>query len=103
MGAQFYLPIHQMGWQEITTLLKKGANRLNVFSTSITQGTSCWEADLSHPLSLVIGSEAQGAGTEAHQLADENIHIPMPGNIESLNASIAAGILLFEVLRQRKL
>ena len=65
------------------------------------EGTSLWQADLTRPLALVIGGEAEGAGPQARALADGFIRIPMPGASESLNAAAAAGILLFEVVRQR--
>jgi TrmH family RNA methyltransferase len=48
-----------------------------------------------------VGGEATGAGTDAISLADEKVHIAMHGMSESLNAAIATGILLFEVVRQR--
>ena len=58
-------------------------------------------ADFTTPLALIIGGEAAGSGTEAASLADKKVHIPMPGGTESLNAAVAASILLFEVVRQR--
>jgi len=50
---------------------------------------------------LIVGGEAEGAGSEAQQLSDERLIIPMPGNAESLNAAIAAGILLFTIVQKR--
>lgn len=58
-------------------------------------------ADLRRPLALVIGGEAEGAGAQARQLATQCVYIPMPGGSELLNAAVAAGLLLFEVARQR--
>jgi TrmH family RNA methyltransferase len=55
------------------------------------------------PLALIIGGEAEGAGEQAQSFAQERVKIPMPGEVESLNAAVAAGILLFEVVRQRRL
>ena len=52
-------------------------------------------------LALVIGSEAEGPGPQSAALASGYLSIPMPGAVESLNAAVAAGILLFEVARQR--
>jgi TrmH family RNA methyltransferase len=49
----------------------------------------------------VIGGEAAGAGPEAAALNPTGLRIPMPGRMESLNAAVAAGILMFEVVRQR--
>jgi TrmH family RNA methyltransferase len=52
-------------------------------------------------VALIIGGEAGGAGQEAESLAGGAVQIPMPGGMESLNAAVAAGVLLFEVVRQR--
>ena len=52
---------------------------------------------------MIIGGEAHGASDIAHQIADTKIKIPMPGGGESLNAAVAAGILLFEIARQREI
>jgi TrmH family RNA methyltransferase len=54
-------------------------------------------------LLLGIGSEAEGISPAATDIPHQKIHIPMPGQSESLNASIAAGILIFEVIRQRSM
>lgn len=59
-------------------------------------------ADFSRPLALVIGSEEKGVSGEIMDLCDEQVRIPMMGSIASLNVSVAAGILLFEAVRQRK-
>jgi tRNA G18 (ribose-2'-O)-methylase SpoU len=61
------------------------------------------EADFIHPLGLILGGEAQGAGNQARELANARVHIPMPGDVESLNAAVAGAILMYEVVRQRQL
>lgn len=101
MGAHFHLPVASLDWPEIHHLLKEEPNPLQILLADVHQGRSCWQTDLRQPTALLIGSEAEGASPAAHQLADALIHIPMPGGFESLNASVAAAILLFEVVRQR--
>lgn len=59
------------------------------------------EADLTGPLAVVIGSEGKGMSRIVRDCCDFLVKIPMPGRIESLNASVAAGVLLYEILRQR--
>lgn len=54
------------------------------------------------PLALVMGSEEDGVSPEVLKLCDESVALPMQGDIGSLNVSVAAGILMYEVLRQRK-
>ena len=66
-------------------------------------GRSCWEADLQKPLALIIGSEADGASESAQKLATGKLGIPMAKNVESLNAGVAGSVLMFEVVRQRKI
>jgi 23S rRNA (guanosine2251-2'-O)-methyltransferase len=62
-----------------------------------------WEADLTVPLALVIGSEGKGARKTVKENCDIIVTIPMRGKIKSLNASVAAGVALFEILRQRSI
>lgn len=59
------------------------------------------EADLKGPVVLIMGSEDKGISRELIALADQKIRIPMKGIIGSLNVSVAAGILIYEIIRQR--
>lgn len=63
---------------------------------------SHWEADLSRPLVIVIGNEGKGVARLVKEKCDFLVRIPMLGQTESLNASVAAGIVLYEVVRQCK-
>lgn len=101
MGAHFHLPIHQLTWDQINEVLKPPQATLKIYLSDAASGTPYTQADFRSSLVLIIGGEASGAGAEAAHLAHEKVHIPMPGGSESLNASIAASILLFEVVRQR--
>jgi TrmH family RNA methyltransferase len=85
-----------MNWDEINVQIKD----LQIYLADM-DGQSCWRTDLRPPLALVIGGEAEGASEEARKLATQRISIPMPGNVESLNAGVAGSILMFEVVRQR--
>lgn len=98
MGAHFRVPIHAMGWDEISQVIK--FEGLKVFIADM-DGVSCWETDLRQPMALIIGSEAEGASESARRLADSRISIPMPGEAESLNAGVAGSVLMFEAVRQR--
>lgn len=62
---------------------------------------SYYEVDWNKPTAVIIGNEAHGAGEAARQAATHLLRIPMPGGAESLNASVAASLVIFEALRQR--
>jgi TrmH family RNA methyltransferase len=96
MGAHFRLPIHALTWDEI----RENTKGLQVYLADM-DGESCWETDLTKPLALIVGSEAEGASEEGRKLATQKISIPMAGNVESLNAGVAGSVLMFEVVRQR--
>lgn len=98
MGAHFRLPVLDLDWDGIERLIKPG---LQVFVADSSAGQVYTSADLTLPLALVIGGEAEGAGNAARALADLRLKIPMAGEVESLNAAAAAAVLLFEVVRQR--
>lgn len=101
MGAHFHLPIHSLAWPDIWGIVKAPSAPLTVYLADVTGGRLYSQADFHVPLSLIVGGEAAGAGTEARSLSDEKVYIPMQEGSESLNAAIAASILLFEVVRQR--
>lgn len=101
MGAHFRLPLWPLGWEEIRQALRQAG--LRVYLAAVEGGQPYTQADFRRPMALVIGGEAAGAGAQARQITDQAVHIPMPGKTESLNAAVAAAILLFEVVRQREL
>ncbi len=99
MGAHFHLPILSLSWQEIEEKLHQQG--LHVFLADSNSGVHYIQPNYRQPLALIVGGEAEGAGNMAQKLADERLFIPMPGAAESLNAAIAAGILLFTIVQQR--
>lgn len=101
MGAHFHIPIHQLNWSEIEGICRNSGNPIKTVIASAEAKSNIWDYDLKQPIAIIIGSEATGPGREAQQLADNLVKIPMPGSSESLNAAIAASIILFEVVRQR--
>lgn len=103
MGAHFRLPIQAMAWEQIQTLLKPPAPAapVSLYLADAKGELAYTQADFRRSTALLIGGEASGAGSEASRLADQRLYIPMPGGIESLNAAVAAAVLMFEVVRQR--
>jgi 23S rRNA (guanosine2251-2'-O)-methyltransferase len=61
-----------------------------------------YDADLRGPLALVMGAEGAGMRRLTAELCDQQVRIPMAGSVESLNVSVATGVCLYEVLRQRR-
>ena len=62
---------------------------------------SVWDVDVDRPLAIVIGGEGSGLGKRVAGECDHLVHIPMRGDVESLNASVAAGVILFVATRTR--
>ena len=71
------------------------------FACADMDGTCMYDLNLTGPLGLVIGNEGAGVGRLVKEKCDMVASIPMKGDIDSLNASVAAGILAYEVVRQR--
>ncbi len=74
-----------------------------VYGSAADGASGMWETDLRGPIALVIGSEGDGIGRLVAEKCDFMVSIPMRGKVSSLNASAAASILIYEVLRQRSL
>ncbi|GMQ78488.1 MAG: RNA methyltransferase [Anaerolineae bacterium] len=97
MGVQIRLPIENLEWADIRHL----TDSLAVFIASSRGGRTFYSVDWRFPSAVIIGSEASGPSEEAQNLAQSEITIPMRSGVESLNAAVAGGIILFEVARQR--
>ncbi len=100
-GAAEHLPIAIVGnlHQTMLDLQNRGFSMIGL-ETGAT-ATPYTEADLRGGLGLVIGSEGQGIGRQIRDTCDRLIEIPMRGRVNSLNASAAAAVAMYEVLRQR--
>lgn len=72
-----------------------------VYGADGTADTTMWEAEWDRPLAVVLGSEGEGLASAVADACDELVSIPLRGPIESLNVSVAAGLLLFAAARSR--
>jgi len=99
-GSVFRMPILQV---EDNRELRELADRLGkkLVVTAFDTDKYYFDADLSKGTALVIGNEGNGVSAELMDMADIKVKIPMDGNLESLNASVAAGILMYETKRRR--
>lgn len=84
---------------EIAAYLRK--NNIKMYCATLQDSSPYHVEDYTQPTALVVGTEATGITDEFRQLADKNIIIPMQGEIDSMNVSVAASILIFEAKRQR--
>src|SRR5262245_12297107 len=78
-------------------------NGIKVYATDMKAEKSFNDCDFSHPSAIIMGSEEKGIYPALLKVCDEKIKIPMAGGFESLNVSVATGILLYETMRQRML
>ncbi|MCX6171473.1 MAG: RNA methyltransferase [Flavobacterium sp.] len=76
-------------------------NKINFYSATLQNSTSYHTQDFTQPTALVVGTEAIGLTKPWRDQATQNIIIPMQGEIDSMNVSVAAAILIFEAKRQR--
>ena len=99
MGAIFRVNIIET--ENIVQKLKEAKqNNFKVMVTALDAKDNIYEADFNKKV-IVIGNEANGVSEEVQKLADEKVIIPMLGKTESLNASVASGIMIYEYVRRK--
>ena len=99
-GAAEYMAIARVA--NIPAALKElMAAGLWVYGTAADGACGLWNTDLKGPIALVIGSEGDGMGRQVRESCDFVLSLPMKGRLNSLNASAAAAVTMYEVLRQR--
>jgi TrmH family RNA methyltransferase len=96
MGAHFRVTVIPMSWEEISQYC---AN-IQVYLADSDGDQRYDQIDWGNAWAVIVGGEAHGAGQKARDLADKRIYIPMAAETESLNAAIAASVILFEARRQ---
>ncbi|ETB42640.1 rRNA methyltransferase, partial [Mycobacterium avium 11-0986] len=100
-GAAARIPVARA--TNLTRTLQDWADRgLRVIGLDAGGDTTLDDLDGSDPLVVVVGSEGKGLSRLVRQNCDEVVSIPMAGSAESLNASVAAGVVLAEISRQRR-
>lgn len=98
-GALNYTPVAKV--TNLTKTIEELKKQGLWFVCADMDGTSMYQLDLKGPIGLVIGGEGEGVGRMVKKSCDFIASIPMKGNIDSLNASVAAGIMAYEIVRQR--
>jgi TrmH family RNA methyltransferase len=101
MGSVFRLPVlARQSPADVIAFAR--AHKLQLAAADSAGGTEYLDADLRRPLLLVVGAEAEGMPPELLRAADLRLRIGLASRVESLNVAVAAGVLLFEVRRQRR-
>lgn len=77
-------------------------NGIQVFAAVMRSGIPIDQADLNQPLALILGGEEKGIYPALLKAADTQVHIPMQGDFDSLNVSVATGMMLYEAMKQRR-
>lgn len=98
-GSVFRLPVVSAGVEECFSHLR--AAEIKVVTTEVRGAVPCHAANLEEPLALLIGNEGNGVPPEIAAESTLAVTIPCPGPVESLNAAVAASVLLYEACRQR--
>ena len=98
MGAHLRLAVHTADWATI----EERVAEMSVWVAAADGPVAYTAVPWTRPSALIIGGEAGGAGEQALKLADQAIAIPMYARTESLNATAAAAVILFEAARQRR-
>lgn len=102
-GAHFHLPMrHGLRWPEIAERFAGAPVAEQVLVAEASGHIPYDEVDLTRRTALIVGNEAHGVSHQASALATERVSIPMWNKVESLNAGIAASVILFEAARQRR-
>lgn len=89
----------------VTSLMKAvdelHLNGIKVFASEMTADKKIYDIDLKEPCAIIMGSEDKGIFPALMKVCDDSFNIPMKGGFESLNVSVAAGMILYEAMRQR--
>lgn len=101
-GALNHIPVCRV--ENLKTTIKEiQSNGIQVLACSEKANDMVYKADLTGPLAIMMGSEEDGISPEYLKLANDHVKLPINGQIESLNVSVATGVILYEVVRQRNL
>ncbi|QYR24291.1 RNA methyltransferase [Paenibacillus sp. sptzw28] len=100
MGSLFHLPIIE---GDLAELLPEAKSKgMTIAGTSLKATETCFSYDWRGPTWLLLGNESEGLSASSFEMVDANVIIPIHGRSESLNVAMAATVLLYEALRQRK-
>ncbi|QGU94967.1 RNA methyltransferase [Clostridium bovifaecis] len=100
MGSIFNIPVIEDENFQVIKSLKESGFKLLV--SSLDAENNFYDVDLTSKVIISIGNEGNGISEELYELNDEKVKIPMPGGAESLNAAVAASVMMYEAVRQKE-
>jgi len=100
MGSVFHIPVC-FSDNLVDTLEALKARGIKVYASHLKGSRNYFDADMGYNTAIIVGNEAKGISDEVASHADVLVRIPMPGKAESLNASVAGSLLMYESVRQR--
>ena len=102
LGAVFHVACASGSEVELADFLVR--HHVHVLAARVESSDSLWTTDLRRPTAIILGSEAEGIGNRWQEINGEpvqGIHIPIAGNVDSLNAANSAAVIAYEARRQR--
>lgn len=101
MGSLFHVPIFENLTQgEVVDCLSQ--HDISILATSLESSTIYFQIDFNKPVAVVFGNEGNGVSLQLLEESKERLHIPLLGNVESLNVAASAAVILYEAVRQRQ-
>ncbi len=101
MGSLFHVPIFEnLTQEEVVDCL--GKYEISILATSLESSTIYFQMDFNKPVAVVFGNEGTGVSRQLLEKSKERVHIPLLGDVESLNVASAAAVILYEAVRQRQ-
>ncbi|MCY6958709.1 TrmH family RNA methyltransferase [Clostridium brassicae] len=99
MGSIFNIPIIED--EDLVTIRSLKEKGFKIIVSSLDTDKNFYDIDLNQKIIIAVGNEGNGISEEIYSIGDEKVKIPMPGGAESLNAAVAAGIMVYEAVRQK--
>jgi TrmH family RNA methyltransferase len=101
MGSLFHVPLFAgLIQREVIACLNK--HGIDILATSLESSAIYFQADFNKPVAIVFGNEGKGVSSQLLEEAKGRLHIPLLGNVESLNVAASAAVILYEAVRQRQ-
>ena len=100
LGMLFAIPVAVCDLDELKIFLKQ--NKISMYAAGLQNANVYFEEDYTSPTAIAVGAEDKGLTGEIRKIAKRQIYIPMKGQADSLNVSVSAAVLLYEIVRQRE-